>query len=134
MFDALDISSSGLQAQRIRLDTIAGNIANVNTTRDKSGRLNPYRRKYAVFAAGQPGNPDKPGVHVKEVAADNSEFRIVIDPDNPEAGKDGKVRYPNIDMTIEYVNALECTRAYEANVTAMEVTKSMINASLRLLA
>src|SRR5438309_2023510 len=67
MFDALDISSSGLSAQRVRLDTIAANIANLNTTRDASGNPNPYRRRFAVFAPGHPHNPGAPGVHVAAI-------------------------------------------------------------------
>jgi flagellar basal-body rod protein FlgC len=134
MFNALDISASGLQAQRTRLDTIAANIANQNTTRDADGKLSPYRRRFAVFASGQPGRPGAAGVHVREIKLDQSGFRRVYEPSHPDAGKDGYVLYPNIDLTTEYVNALEASRAYEANVTTMEVTKSMVNASLRLLA
>ena len=134
MFDSLDISSSALQSQRTRLDTIAANVANMNSTRNASGDKVPYRRRFVVFAPGQPGNPEKPGVHVSSVAQDTSPFRKVFDKDHPDAGKDGYVQYPNVDMAIEYVNALEASRAYEANVTVMEVTKAMINGSLRLLA
>lgn len=135
MFDALDISSSALQAQRTRLDTIAANIANINTTRNAAGERSPYRRKFAVFAAGRADNPAAPGVHVAEIHADPGAFREVHDPSHPDANpKTGTVLYPNVDLSIEYVNALEASRAYEANVTTMEVTKSMINSALRLLA
>lgn len=134
MFDALDISASGLQAQRTRLDTIAGNIANMNTTRNAHGQVQPYRRRFAVFAPGRPGEPGGPGVHVQRVEQDRSPFRRVHDPTHPDADKDGDVLYPNIDLAVEVVNAMEASRAYEANVTAMEVTKAMMNASLRLLA
>ncbi len=130
MFDALDISSSALQAQRTRLDTIAANIANINTTHDADGKANPYRRRFAVFSPGQPGNPSAPGVHVREIRLDQSGFREAPDPSHPGEF----IKYPNIDLTTEYVNALEASRAYEANVTTMEVTKSMINASLRIIA
>lgn len=134
MFEALDISGSALLAQRVRMDTIAGNLANMNTTRDASGQLNPYRRRFAVFAAGQPGQGGAAGVHVQSVEQDPSDFRKVHKPGDPEAGPDGFIRYPNIDMTTEMVNAMEASRAYEANVTTMEVTKSMISSSLRLIA
>ena len=130
MFDALDISSSALQAQRTRLDTIAANIANMNTTHDADGKPNPYRRRFAVFSPGQPDNPSAPGVHVREIGLDNSAFREVPDPAHPGE----YIKYPNIDLSTEYVNALEASRAYEANVTTMEVTKSMINATLRIIA
>ncbi|MCY2955397.1 MAG: flagellar basal body rod protein FlgC [Planctomycetota bacterium] len=134
MFETLDISSSALQAQRTRLDTIAANVANMNTTRNIRGEAVPYRRRFAVFAPGQAGEPGKAGVHVANVEADMSPFRKVHDPSHPDADKQGYVSYPNVDMAIEYVNALEASRAYEANVTVMEVTKAMINGSLRLLA
>jgi flagellar basal-body rod protein FlgC len=135
MFEALDISSSGMTAQRIRLDTIAQNVANMNTTRDANGKPNPYRRRFAVFAPGQADKPDAPGVHVQSIQLDTkSQFRLKYDPSNPDAGPDGNVRLPNVDMAIEIVNAREASRAYEANVTTMQVTKSMIMASLRLIA
>jgi len=137
MFQTLDISSSALVAQRTRMDTIAANIANINTTRNARGEPVPYRRRFAVFAPGVGGRgPDagNPGVHVQQVGMDLSPFQRRYQPGHPDAGPDGYVQYPNIDMAIEFVNALEASRAYEANVTTMEVTKSMINASLRLLA
>ena len=130
MFDALDISSSALQAQRTRLDTIANNIANINSTHDAAGKNNPYRRRFTVFSPGQPDNPGAAGVHVREIKEDPSKFREVQDPNHPGEF----IKYPNVDLTTEYVNALECSRAYEANVTTMEVTKSMLNATLRLIA
>jgi len=134
MFESLDISSSALQAQRVRLDTIAANVANMNSTRNARGEAVPYRRRFAVFAAGQPDNAGKPGVHVANVVQDMSPFRKVYDKSHPDADSQGYVHYPNVDMAIEYVNALEASRAYEANVTVMDVTKAMINGSLRLLA
>ena len=134
MFDTLDTSASGLQAQRTRLDTIAANIANVNTTRNAKGEIAPFRRRMVIFAPGQPGDDSKAGVHVQEVAQDPSPFLRKYEPGNPDAGKDGYVELPNIDTTVEYVNALEASRAYEANVTMMDTTKSMFNSALRLLA
>lgn len=134
MFDALDISSSALSAQRTRLDTIAGNIANMNTTRNARREVEPYRRRFVVFAPGREGDVSKPGVHAAKVELDRTPFRKAYEPGHPDADKDGNVLYPNVDMAIEYVNALEASRAYEANVTAMEVSKAMINASLRLIA
>jgi flagellar basal-body rod protein FlgC len=134
MFDVLDIGASGLAAQRTRLDTIAANIANATTTRDTEGKANPFRRRLAVFAAGQAGNKNAPGVHVQAIKQDPSPFVKKFEPGHPDADGQGYVRYPNIDLSVEYVNALEASRAYEANVTMMETTKAMLNASLRLLA
>jgi len=129
MFDALDIGASGLAAQRMRLDVIATNIANANTTMDAQGKNNPYRRRFAVLAFGQPDDPTKPGVHVGEIKQDKSPFIPKWD-----ENKQQYIQTPNLDPTVEFVDSIEASRAYEANVTMMEVTKSMINASLRLLA
>jgi flagellar basal-body rod protein FlgC len=134
MFDILDMGASALTAQRTRMDTVAGNIANINTLRDANGKSNPYRRRFVLFAPGQADNPAKPGVHVKSIQTDPSPFPKRYDPGNPDADKDGYVSYPNIDLSVEFVNALEASRAYEANVTMMDTAKSMFNSSLRLLA
>ena len=134
MFDVLDIGASGLAAQRVRMDTIAGNIANINVTRKAGSGSGPYQRRFVVFGSGQGHDPGRPGVHVEKVMADTSEGRKEYLPAHPDAGADGYVRFPNIDLSVEYVNMLEASRAYEANVTMMEVTKAMLNASLRLIA
>ncbi|MGA2231882.1 MAG: flagellar basal body rod protein FlgC [Tepidisphaeraceae bacterium] len=134
MFDILDMGASGLAAQRARLDTIAGNIANINTTHDASGKANPYRRRFVVLAAGQGDDSNKPGVHVSSIQEDPSPLTRKFEPGNPDADKDGYVQYPNVDLSIEFVNALEASRAYEANVTMMETAKSMFSSTLRLLA
>lgn len=132
MFGTLDISSSALLAQRTRLDAIAQNIANTNTTRNARGEKVPFARRVAMFMAGRAEDPSKAGVHVK--IAKDSRVRTAYEPAHPDADANGNVKYPAIDLAVEYVNALEASRAYEANVTAMEVTKSMFNASLRLIA
>jgi flagellar basal-body rod protein FlgC len=134
MFDSLETSASALMAQRVRMDTIAGNVANLNTTRNETGQLAPYRRRFVVFAAGAGPNNTRTGVHVHKVELDQAPFRKVYDPGNRDAGADGYVQYPNVDLAIEQVNMLEASRAYEANVTMMETTKAMINATLRLIA
>jgi flagellar basal-body rod protein FlgC len=133
MFDALDMGASGLKAQRVRLDTIAENILNVNTTRNARGEKVPYRRRFAILASGMGGDPSRPGVHVDAIKSDQTPFQKRYEPGHPDADADGYVLYPNIDLSIEYVNALDASRAYEANVNMMDVSKAMINASLRLL-
>ncbi len=133
MFNVLDIGASGLAAQRARLDTIAANIANANTTHDASGKISPFRRRLAVLAAGADEN-GTPGVRVSAINQDQGPLPKKFEPGNPDADKDGYVTYPNVDLTVEYVNALDASRAYEANVTMMETSKSMLNASLRLIA
>jgi flagellar basal-body rod protein FlgC len=132
MFDSLDIGASALQAQRTRMDTIAGNMANLNTLRNEKGEPIPYRRRIAMFQAGTAEG--KPGVHVASIEQDPSPFLKRYEPGNKDADKDGYVAYPNIDISIEYVNMLEASRAYDANVTMMETTKAMLNSSLRLIA
>src|ERR1700691_2811558 len=101
MFDILDMGASGLMAQRTRLDTIAGNIANINTTHDASGKANPYRRRFVLLAPGQADDPNKPGVHVSSIQEDPSPLVQKFEPGNPDADKDGYVQYPNVDLSIE---------------------------------
>jgi flagellar basal-body rod protein FlgC len=134
MFEILDTGASGLQAQRIRLDTIAENIANVNTTHGPNGEKTPFRRRLVQFAAGQASDSSKPGVHVSSIDQDPSPFLKKFDPTNRDADADGNVSLPNIDTTVEFVNAMDASRAYEANVTMMETAKSMFSSTLRLLA
>ena len=132
MFDMLDIGASGLLAQRTRMDTIAGNVANLNTTRNEKGEPIPYRRRIAMFQAGAKNGGA--GVHVSSIDMDPSPFQMRYEPGSKLANKDGYVAYPNIDLSIEYVNMLEASRAYDANVTMMETSKAMLNSSLRLIA
>ena len=132
MFDTLDIGASALLAQRTRMDTIAGNVANINTTRNEKGEPIPYRRRIAMFQAG--AKDGKAGVHVSNIDLDPAPFQKRYEPGNKDADKDGYVSYPNVDLSIEYVNMLEASRAYEANVTMMETSKQMLNSALRLIA
>jgi flagellar basal-body rod protein FlgC len=134
MFEILDTGASGLVAQRARLDTIAENIANINTTHGPNGERVPFRRRMVLLGSGQQGDPSRPGVHVQSIEEDPAPFRQKFDPGNPDADSHGYVRMPNIDTTKEFVNAIDASRAYEANVTMMETAKSMFNSTLRLLA
>ena len=133
MFDSLDIGASALLAQRTRMDAIAANVANINTTRNAKGEPIPYRRRIVTFAPGQPGASGQAGVHVANISEDPSPFNERFDPGHKDADARGYVKYPNIDLAMEYVNMLEASRAYEANVTMMETSKAMINSSLRLI-
>ena len=139
MFRALDVSTSALVAQRARLDVIAGNVANARSTRDASGEVSPFRRRFVTFEAEgtNAANPDRPGaVGVRfEVKIDEtSEPRRLHQPGHPDADADGYVSLPNIDLTTEFVNAVEAGRAYEANVAAVEMTKELARQSLEILA
>jgi flagellar basal-body rod protein FlgC len=134
MFGSLDTSTSALVAQRTRMNVIAANLANANSIYDADGNHAPFRRRIAVFASGDPARGSAHGVHVAEIMLDDAPFKKVYEPGNPHADEKGYVNYPNVDPVMEQINALEASRAYEANVTAAEATKAMMNASLRLLA
>ena len=134
MFGAFDISASALNAQRTRLETIASNIANIDTVLGPNGKAAPYRRLYPVFQV-QPMPGGGAGVAVSKIEQDSSPFIERGEQwGNPAADSRGVVKYPNVNLSTEMVNAIESTRAYEANVTAIETTKSMMNATLRILA
>lgn len=133
MYGVLDISTSGLVAQRTRLDTIAGNLANMNTILNADGDYEPFRRRFAVLAAGDPASGDPQGVQVQSIETDEGELRLKYEPDSPYADADGYVGYPDIDPVIEQMNAMEATRSYEANITAIEATKLMFNSALQIL-
>ena len=133
MFDAFAISGSGMTAERLRMDVIASNLANADSTKGADGQ--PYRRRMVVLQSASPSfDQVLAGVKVAGIVQDQSPLRRVYDPSHPDADAQGYVSYPNVDLSIEYVNALEASRAYEANVSMMEVSKAMINASLRLIA
>lgn len=134
MFGALDVSTSGLVAQRTRLDVIASNMANRDSIVDANGNPNPFRRRLAILAPGDPKTGKGQGVHVQEIKLDQSDFIKKFEPDSPFANNEGYVNYPNIDPMMEMVNAIDASRAYEANIAAAEAAKSMIQSSLRLLA
>lgn len=145
-WDSLDISASGLTAQRLRMDVIANNIANAQTTRTPTG--GPYRREEVVLSpayapqsfsdylngAMQRGNPVTQfgaGVQVAGIQQDPSPFKVVYDPSNPDA-VNGYVQMPNVDISTEMVDMVSASRAYEANVTAFDATKQMYLDALTL--
>lgn len=131
---SFDISAMGLSAQRQRLDVVAENIANVNTTRTPDG--GPYRRKQVVFEtvlAGQTAiGPDPQGVIVTEVTTDSAAPRRVYEPGHPEADARGYVNMPNVNIVDEMVDMISATRSYEANVTALNATKGMLTKALEI--
>jgi flagellar basal-body rod protein FlgC len=139
MNSAFDISTSGLVAQRIRLDAISGNIANMSSIRNENGELAPYQARFVVFQTDEEmtNGHGAQGVKVASVETSNVEPKYRFQPDHPLAIQDGKwkgyVAYPSVNLTAEMVNALEATRAYEANIGAMEISKSMGQQTLRIL-
>ncbi len=134
-FTAYNISAAGLSAQRVRLNTISSNLANINTTKTPEG--GPYRRKDVVFTAVEPKNSFDnmlknkiKSVKVDEVIEDSRPFKFVYDPYHPDANKDGYVSYPNIDMVEEMVNMMSASRLYEANINAVKTTTKMAQKAL----
>jgi len=134
MFKSIDVLTSGLIAQRERMTAIADNLANLNTTRDADGKLSPFRRRYVTFAAANNAQTGAPAGVTYEVHIDNtSPPRRVYQPGHPDADKDGYVSYPNIDMMTEFVNALEASRAYQADLVALDMEKQFANLGLKIL-
>jgi flagellar basal-body rod protein FlgC len=139
MFGSLDISTSGMLAQRARLTAISANVANRNSVMPDG---EPYRARRVHFAPGDPtaatAEGRRLGVHVAGVQIDPSPFNLRYDPADPRAIKEGPqagyVRESNVNPVIEQINAIQATRAYEANAVAAETTKQMIQQALRLLA
>jgi len=132
MISAMDIAASGLVAQRIRMNTVAMNIANVNSVDSPEG--GPYKRRSIVFKAGMhDGDKSSSGVHVASIEKE-AVYRWKYDPKHPYANQDGYVKLPGINHLVEMVNGMEAGRAYEANLASMEMSKAMFQNSLRLLA
>lgn len=136
------ISSSGMAAQRMRMNTISSNIANINTTRTPEG--GPYRRKDVVFESmpetrnfgeilgvNSPRS-DMQRVQVTDVLSDRKAPLLKYEPDHPDANEDGYVAYPNINLMEEMTNMIQATRAYEANVQSLQASKDMAMSALEI--
>ena len=139
MFSALDVSTSALVAQRIRLNTISGNIANMSSLQNEEGKAEPYQPRHVIFQTDeQQAAGGAPGVKVSSVETSEKDPLYRYQPDHPLAAKEGKwkgyVAYPNINLNEQFVDALEATRSYEANIGAMEITKNLSRQSLSILA
>lgn len=139
MYGSLDISTSGMVAQRIRLTAISANLANQNTLENARGEYEPYRRREVMFATGNPNAISKAGralgVQVARIHINQDALRWKHDPGNPhDTDGDGYIQVPDINSTLEQINAMDAVRAYEANVMAADATKSMMAQALRLLA
>ncbi|MBI1319198.1 MAG: flagellar basal body rod protein FlgC [Candidatus Hydrogenedens sp.] len=131
---ARQIAVSGLRAQRTRLNLIANNIANAETTRTPEGGA--FRRQVALMRGNEmkPGyNPEKLGVRVSQVVRDTSPFRTIYDPSHPDANADGYVQYPNVDIAVEMANMVSAQRAYEANIAVLATGSRMGDAAMDLL-
>lgn len=142
-FNSLDVSASALTAERTRMNLISNNLANANATRTADG--GPYKRKDAVFATQQTkqsfseklekatknGVPPE-GVQVVEIIEDQRPPRLQFDPSHPDANQDGYVAMPNVNVVEEMADMMAATRAYEANVTAVQAAKSMALKTLEI--
>lgn len=147
LFGLLETSGSAMEAERVRAEVVAANMANAETTRTESG--GPYKRQHVVFEANQPDpdfartmhagllNPPAPrsgqvfgGVHIAQVFEDAAEPMKRYDPGHPDAGPDGYVAYPDINPTVEMVDLMGATRAYGLNSSAVQAEKGMITSAL----
>ena len=121
-FNVLDTAATGLSAQRIRINVISSNVANVKTTRTEEG--GPYRKKNVIFEQVLYGE-HKGGVKVQKILPDFKPPMLVYEPSHPDANEEGYVAYPNINPIEELVNILEASRSYEANVTIINTAKQL---------
>lgn len=136
--NSLNIPGSGMTAQRLRMDIITQNIANSETTKGADGQ--PYKRKTVTFEEKlqneYTGLTDEKtsvgGVQVSAINEDNSDFKLVYDPSNPDAGTDGYVRMPNVNIVTEMTDLMETSRSYESNVTAFNALKGMAVTALEI--
>ncbi|MCD6253725.1 MAG: flagellar basal body rod protein FlgC [Thermotogae bacterium] len=132
-FKIMSIGATGLTAQRLRIDVIATNIANAETTRTETG--GPYRRKVPVFSEYLVRTKDRiesRGVKVVALKEDPSPFRLIYDPSHPDANEDGYVQMPNVNVLKEMVDLISAQRAYEANVSTINAAKDMVSAALEI--
>lgn len=140
--DSMQISSSGLAAQRLRMKIISSNIANINTTRTPGG--GPYRRKDVIFAAmpshknflqeliSQEQDDGTRHVKVVGIVEDGRAPKMKYDPSHPDANEKGYVELPNIDLVEEVINMMIAKRSFEANIAAINATKNMVAKSLEI--
>ena len=132
MFGIFSVSSSALEAQRTRMNSIASNMANAHSTKTAAG--GPYKRKDVVFSTKEiePGNKELEGVQVAHVVEDQTPPTMVYDPGHPDADKSGYVAMPNVSVIEEMTNMMMASRAYEANVSAFNMSKTMVIKSLEI--
>lgn len=147
MFHSINTTASALTAQRLRMDIVSANMANAETTRAtfENGEWQPYRRKAVVLqtqenerfsnllhtAMGKSTDVGN-GVHVKRIVEDETPFKLVYNPEHPDANEEGYVQMPNVDPLREMVDLLSVTRSYEANVTVLNASKGMLMKALEI--
>lgn len=139
IFDSMQINTSGLNLERLKLDVISSNITNARTTRTEDG--GPYLKKTVTFEesikrqksyfTGLETNSTY-GVRATEIVEDEENVKMVFEPDHPDANEEGYVAYPNVDMADEMIDMMTTMRAFDANVTAMNASKAMLNKALQI--
>jgi len=131
---ATDIAVSGLKAQRTRMNIIANNIANAETTRTPEGGA--FRRQLVILRGDEikhGANPEHLGVRVKRIERDQAPYRLVYDPQHPDADESGMVAYPNVNIAVEMVDLISAQRAYEANIAVITAGKQMKQRAMEIL-
>lgn len=142
LFKSINVSATGMTAERLRMDIISKNIANANTTRTAAG--GPYKRQVAIFkeqsantfesvlnqATGRLSGGN--GVEVSSIEEDQSPFKSIYNPGHPDADENGFVMMPNVDVVTEMINMISATRGYESNITALNASKSMVLKALEI--
>jgi flagellar basal-body rod protein FlgC len=142
VFSAMNVAATGMTAQQLRMDVISENIANANTTRTQDGSA--YRRKTVVFEEKSTTSFDNilngylnqyqpNGVKMTQIVEDQSDLRLVYEPDNPDANEDGYVEYPNVDTVTEMTNLIDSSRAYEASATSFDAAKAIAMKGIELI-
>lgn len=139
VFRSMQISASGLSLERLKMDVISTNIANINTSRGADGQ--PFRRKVVAFSENLEKEINRingisrkvsSGVKVDEILEDDSEFRLIYDPTHPDSDENGYVQMPNINMVDEMISLINTQRAYEANVTTLNANKAILKKALEI--
>ncbi|MBU5426524.1 flagellar basal body rod protein FlgC [Tissierella pigra] len=139
LFNPINISASALTAEKTRIDIITKNMANVNTTRATGGM--PYRRQIAIFEENKSTSFEEQlskysnkisgkGVKISKIVEDESPFKLIYEPGHPDADENGYVQKPNVDTVKEMVDLISAQRSYDANITAMNASKSMLMKAL----
>lgn len=141
LFNSINISATGMTAERTRMDVISENISNVNTTRTSNGT--PYRRKMVTFEEKKPkfssvlndalkSSGESSGVKISNIVKNDAEYKRIYEPGHPDANEEGYVEMPNVDVAKEMVDMISATRGYEANITALNSSKSMFTKALEI--
>lgn len=130
LFNIFNVAGSAMSAQGQRLNTVASNLANADSTTSATGET--YRAKQVVFSAVQSGNPAVAGVKVQQVVEDQSPLKMVHNPEHPQADENGYVAMPNVNVVEEMVNMISASRSYQTNVETMNAAKTLLLKTLTL--